>query len=173
MGLEKLFEFIENFWQSLLPFCILAPYQAGTVARLGQERRDIGPGGFHWIIPFGIEEVYKEDVVMRTTHLGNQTYTLGDGKMTTLYGVVLWRIDDIRKATMRVDNLPMTVKDSFYAVVGRNASSLTFDEIRDPDTWDAIAEACQEDTQDYGVTVLRFSFAEVCEAIPLRLLNDN
>ncbi len=170
MGLEKLFDFIESVWRSLLPFCILAPYESAQIARLGKKHRVIGPGGFHWIIPCNIEETYKEEVVMRTTHLGNQSLITADDHRVTLYGVVLWEIEDIEKATMNVDSLDMTVKDTFYAVSGGLVPSVRLQTLRNPAFAEQVRQRCEELTRDFGVKVLRFSFAECTDATPVRLM---
>ena len=68
---DKILDWIASVWDSLMPFTILAPYEAAAIARLGVYHRSLGPGGFHWMFPFGIEEQYSDIVVRRTTSLAH------------------------------------------------------------------------------------------------------
>ena len=100
---ERLIEWIEQFIDLFRFWQVINAYEEGVVLRLGKYHRNIGPG-FHFIIPFNIEEVLRDNVVPTTTRITEQTMTTADLQQVVISVILRWRISDIRKILVEVED---------------------------------------------------------------------
>jgi len=153
---DRIFDFIADAWEWLIPWVIIDQYEQGVVLRLGKFKRVVNPG-LSFIFPFGIEEVKYETVVRQTSYLDPQSLTTKDGKSVTLAGIIIYKIIDIRKFLLDIDDgeddMNNTVKRSLF-------------------NFDVFKEA-QKECFDYcGVDILAIKWSDKATARNLRLWND-
>ena len=91
-------------------------FEKGVFLRWGKYKRTVGPGlRFHF--PWGIEKLVKETVVRQTAYLDVQSLTTHDGKRVTIAGIVIFKIEDIKKFLLQIDEGETDVMNMVYGVI--------------------------------------------------------
>lgn len=163
---------IDLFVQSLQLFqfwAIVTDFERGVVLRFGVFHRELGPG-FHWLIPFAVEDLLVDNVVPRTMNLGAQSLTTKDGAQIGLGIIITARINDVRKAILEVEHLDDAVRDSCYAEVAHVVHSHTWDELQSDDVDDELLKACRKRARSYGVEVMRVQLSDLAKTRTYRLM---
>lgn len=107
--LDKLVDFIVQCITLFKFWAVYQPYEAGALLRLGKFIRVLEPG-FHWRYPFGIDQCLVEHTVPSTHSLGDESATTADGKSIGFHAVITYRVRDIAKALLEVDNVHHAVR---------------------------------------------------------------
>ncbi|MHA7128124.1 FtsH protease activity modulator HflK [Algoriphagus namhaensis] len=129
-------------------FHTVGPEEEGVVIQLGEFNRTVQPG-LNFILPYGIERMYKIPVQrqlklefgFRTTRAGTQTdYTkagygdestmlTGDLNLTDVEWVVQYRITDSYKYLFKVRNAEKTLQDMSESVMRKVVGDRTVNEV--------------------------------------------
>lgn len=168
---DRVIEFLSKWFDLLLPFTVLDPYERGVVLRLGEFHRKID-AGFHWIAPFNIETVLTDSVVPRTVNLSAQSLTTCDGVGVVVSAVVTASISNIRVALLEVEGVDDALRDSCLGVIGHLIASNTWDAIQRADFVVALTSACAEQALDYGIKIKRVQLSDVARMRAIRLHVD-
>jgi len=166
--LDKLIEILHAIWGSLLPFVVFAPYQAGVLIRLGKFERELGPG-FHWVIPFADRLVY-ENTVPRTSRVHSLATTTKDGKTVGLEAVITWRIKDLQKSLLEVNDLKDAIEDSCAGIIGTELSNALWEDILQGRMVEQLTAACRKNGWRWGVEIMRVQLTGVAPVKNIRLL---
>ena len=156
---DRLFDIIIGFWESLLPFIVVAEYERAVVLRLGRPRRILNPG-FHFIIPF-VESTLSDNVVPRTNWTTQQTGLTKDNKVVSVEMIMTWRIEDIRKALLEVERLDDAIRDTYVGVIGDAIASHNFEQLNDRSFLNKIKRDCKKKAERFGVLVEDINIAEI------------
>jgi len=155
---DRIFDFI--------PWVIIDQYEQGVVLRLGKFKRVVNPG-LSFIFPFGIEEVKYETVVRQTSYLDPQSLTTKDGKSVTLAGIIIYKIIDIRKFLLDIDDGEDDMNNIVYGIISDNVER---------NDWGTVKRSLfnfDEECFDYcGVDILAIKWSDKATARNLRLWND-
>ncbi len=169
---DRLFDFISDVWEWLIPWVVIDQYEKGVVLRLGKFNRVINPG-LNFMLPLGIEECKYETVVRQTSYLDVQSLTTKDGKSVSLGGIVIYLISDIRKFLLDIDEGENDMNNIVYGIISDTAEATKWDEIRTPEFNDLVFVDAQAQCDDYcGVTILAIKWSDKATARNLRLWND-
>ncbi len=126
----------------------VGPEEEGVVVQLGKYNRTVLPG-LNFILPFGIEKMYKipvqrqlkQEFGFRTTAAGQRSsYTkegyrdesmmlTGDLNLTDVEWVVQYRIEDSYKYLFKVRNADKTLKDMSEAAMRKIVGDRTVNEV--------------------------------------------
>ena len=150
--LDRLFELIATSLNSLVPWVVLEPYERGVYLRLGRFVREVEPG-FHWVIPCHIDTIYHENVVPRTERLSGLATTTSDGRSVGFDAVITYRISNIQKAILEVNDLKDAIADSCAGTIGTTLSNVTWEEIRHGDVVDRLTAECRKRGWKWGVEI--------------------
>lgn len=150
--LDKLWEIIAASLNALCFWCVIDPYQRAVLLRLGIFNRELGPG-FYWKLPFHIDRVLTENVVPRTERLTGLSTTTSDGKSVGFDVVVTYRIHDIQKALLEVNDLKDAIADCCAGQIGTDLSNSTWESIRHGDAIDSLTGACRKRGWKWGVEI--------------------
>lgn len=113
---NKLAELIKEFFFLFKFWIVVNAFEEAVILRFGSYSRTLRsddgwkitrkgkPTGFHFMIPFKIEEDFKDNVKPKMFDLANQSITLKDGTQITLDLSCLWSIYDIKTFTLDVEN---------------------------------------------------------------------
>ncbi|RLA25669.1 MAG: hypothetical protein DRQ63_09375 [Gammaproteobacteria bacterium] len=169
---DRIFDFIADAWEWLIPWVIIDQYEQGVVLRLGKFKRVVNPG-LSFIFPFGIEEVKYETVVRQTSYLDPQSLTTKDGKSVTLAGIIIYKIIDIRKFLLDIDDGEDDMNNIVYGIISDNVERNDWGTVkRSLFNFDVFKEA-QKECFDYcGVDILAIKWSDKATARNLRLWND-
>lgn len=167
--LDRIVEIVVTCFNSLVPWVVLNPYERGVYLRLGRFVREVEPG-FHWVIPFHVDTIYHENVVPRVERLYGLACTTSDGKMVGFDAVITYRISNITKAILEVNDLKDAIADSCAGTIGTELSNVSWEEIRHGDTVDRLTAECKKRARKWGVEIQNVQLTGVAPAKNLRLL---
>jgi len=166
--IDVLLQFIHlfKFW------VVLDPYEGGLVLRLGKFNRVLEPG-FHWVIPFGVDQVPAEHIMPKTHSLGYESITTADGKSVGFHAVVTYRVHNIKKAILEVEDVDHAVRDACLGEIGRVFRESTWEDIGYPSILDALTSACRQRGFRYGIEVISVQLAGLALCKSLRLMQNS
>jgi regulator of protease activity HflC (stomatin/prohibitin superfamily) len=118
-ALDKFFEILKECFFFFVPLAVIRTYERGVRLRSHPWRDGVGikvlGPGFHWVVPFNIDEVMKDNVAPRTHRIVSNLTTL-DGRSITIGLIVTSRIRDIEKALLEVEDMDTAMDDSCRSV---------------------------------------------------------
>lgn len=165
--LERLIDFVQQIFISLLPWAIVEPYQQAVLTRLGKFNRVLEPG-FHWRLPF-FDVVLADHVTPRTEHLVGLATTTKDGQSIGFDAVITYRISDIRKAVLDVTDLKDAIADTCAGVIGTALHAATWEAILSGDALEELTNLCRKRGWKWGVEIQAVQLAGVALVKNLRL----
>lgn len=105
LGIDRLLDIlIECFWW-FIPFTVINHYEQAVVLQFGKFSRLLHPG-FHFIIPFGIEEVITENIKPDGYDAAPITIVLRDGTSVSVSFVIIWEVTDVKQLVLEVEDKP-------------------------------------------------------------------
>lgn len=150
-------------------FVVLEPYEGGVVTRLGKYVRTIGPG-VSWLVPCGIDEVTKENVVTETADMVTQSLTTKDGQTIQLASVITYHIFDCKRYLLEVEDAGDALKDAALGYITDQVASTTWAQIRKPGFSTSLKPHIQKQARKWGVAVTNLQFSDVVACQTIRVL---
>lgn len=165
--IDLIIEFLHlfKFWQ------VVDPYEEALVLRLGRLNRHI-TCGWHAIIPFGVERVMDEHVVPAVRVMENESATTKDGKSIAFRAVATYRVRDIEKVLLEVEDGNHAVVDACVGEVARVLRESTWAEINEPEFLDKVTAAARKRAFRFGVEIMGIQFATLTLCRSIRLMGD-
>lgn len=171
-GSGKVFDKLVDLLVSSLHLCmfwtVVQAYEQAVRFRLGHFVEVLEPG-FHWRLPFAIDYVHKEHVVPRTERLASLATTTADGKSVAFDAVVTYRISDIRKAVMEVEDVRDSIADACAGVIGTSLAGATWESIRTGSISDDLTAACRKRGWKWGIEIQSVQLTGISLVRNLRL----
>jgi len=164
---DKLFELIQWIGEALVPFVIILPYQEAVRIRLGKFQATLAPG-IHWRIPIA-DSVLHENVVARTTHITGLSTTTSDGKAIGFDAVVTYRISDIKKALLEVEDVKDAVADTCAGQMGTTLADSSWDDVWHGKAVDNLTSVCRKRGWKWGIEILSVQLSGVCLVKNIRI----
>ena len=169
---DRIFDFIADVWEWLIPWVIIDSYEQGVVLRLGKFNRVVNPG-LCWVLPFGIEECKYETIVRQTSYLDVQSLTSADGKLVTISGILVYEIKDIRKFLLDIDDAETDVQNMCYGVISDCVQDSEWKEVCTKSFNRLVLDKCRNVCDNYcGVKLIHVKYSDKATARNLRLWND-
>lgn len=165
---DKLLEWIEAGLEWFGFLFIVNDYQGGVVLRFGKYHRTVGPG-LHLKWPFNIEEEMITTVVRRTSYLDVQSITSRDGKPVNASPVVIYKIGNVKRWLLEVDDAEEALNDVTYGLNDALALEHDWADIRSPDYAEKLTEAVRTEGVTWGARVEEVKFADRAQSKSLRL----
>jgi regulator of protease activity HflC (stomatin/prohibitin superfamily) len=170
--LDRLFDFLAQVWEWLIPWAVIDQYEMGVVLRWGKFNRVINPG-FRWLIPLGIESVKYETVVRQTSYLDVQSLTSLDGKPVTISAILVFTISDIRKFLLDIDEGETDLQNMCYGVIAECVETSNWHDIISMEFNKQVQTKCRRVSENYcGVKLLHVKYSDKATARNIRLWND-
>lgn len=169
---DKIWELIQWAFEALVPFVVIQPFEAGVLTRLGQYKRDLPPG-FHWVVPFHVDQVWHEHTTPRTDHLTGLATTTVDGKAIGFDAVVTWKINDIRKALMEVTELKDAIADTCAGQIGTTLAESDWASIREGKTVEQLTKVCRARGWRWGVEILQVQLSGISVVRNFRITGNS
>lgn len=148
---------------------VIDQYDMGVVLRFGKYHRTVGPG-LHLIAPFGIEEEMHDTVVRTTSYLETQTVTSSDGKSANITAILVYKIGNIKRWLLEVDDAEEALHDMTYGIISELAETKTWAEIMKPPFMDEVTELVQEEAISWGARVEAVKLSDRVASKSLRLM---
>lgn len=165
---DRLVNLLVEIWGALLPWTVVAPYEAAVLVRLGKFKRKLDPG-FHWIIPCGVDAVLNEHVTPQTHRIGGLSTTTRDGKSIGFDAVITFQVADVEKAILRVTNVKDAIVDTCTGVLGTQLSEAAWEDVVHGRATEELTKTCRARGWKWGIEVLQVQLAGVCAVKNIRL----
>lgn len=169
---DRLVELVVQFADLFRFWVVLDSFEQGVLLRLGKFERVVEPG-LHFIWPFHIDHVLYENVVPTTHSLGNESTTTKDGKSVGFHAVVTYKVHDIRKAMLEINDTDHAVRDACAGEIGRVLREHNWcDIIGSAEILDKLTGACRKRGFRYGIEVMSVQFAGLALVKSIRLMQN-
>lgn len=167
--LDKLIDFLIQCIELFKFWLVLHPYEAGVRLRLGHFHEVLNEG-FHWMIPFGVDTHLAEYIVPTTHSLGDESTTSKDGKSVGFHAVVTYKVRDIQKTLLEVDDVTHAIRDACCGEIGRVMRESTWEEMLAEDILEKLTAACRKRGFRYGIEVMSVQLAGISLVRSLRIM---
>jgi len=166
---DRIMDWLE-YWVSYFQFLfVIDQYDMGVVLRFGKYHRTVGPG-LHLIAPFGIEDSLEDTVVRTTSYLETQTVTSSDGKSVNITGILVYKIGNIKRWLLEVDDAEDALHDMTYGIISELAETKSWAQIMKPTFMDEVTELVQEEAITWGARVEAVKLSDRVTSKSLRLM---
>lgn len=167
--LDKLVDFAIQCIELFKFWVVIHPYEAGVRLRLGKFHQVL-ECGFHWMLPFGIDTHLAEYIVPTTHSLGDESTISKDGKSVGFHAVVTYKVRDIQKTLLEVDDVHHAVRDACCGEIGRVLREATWEEMLAEDILDKLTAACRKRGFRYGIEVMSVQLAGIAQVRSIRIM---
>ena len=167
--LDKLIDFLIQCIELFKFWIVVHPYEAGVMMRLGRFIRVI-ECGFHWMLPFGIDHAITEHIVPTTHSLGDESTISKDGKSIGFHAVVTYKVRDIQKALLDVEDVNHAVRDACSGEIGRVMRESMWEEMLAEDILEKLTAACRKRGFRYGIEIMSVQLAGLAQVRSIRLM---
>ena len=165
---DKLLDWIAAGVGHLQFMFVIDPYEEGVVIRLGKYNRTVEQG-WHFVAPFGIEEVIKDTVVRRTAYLSVQSLTSKDGKAVNLSPIVIYRIRNIKRWELEVDDAADAIRDITYGLNDELCTQTLWADVYTEEYAEKLTQLVKKDGTDWGASVVRVKFSDRAQSRSMRI----
>jgi regulator of protease activity HflC (stomatin/prohibitin superfamily) len=170
MGFEKLIDLLVQFME-FFRFCTIVDcYQEGVALRFGKFHRELKPG-FHWLIPFYVENPIIENVKPKVYQATTQSLMTADGKPVAVGLTITYEIRSIRKALLEVESVNEAIHDCCLATSAEHVTLATWDQLRAPTFCETLTAACRKLAFKYGIEITGVRIHELAPTRTYRLIN--
>jgi regulator of protease activity HflC (stomatin/prohibitin superfamily) len=169
---EGLLNFLIQVREWLVPWTIVQCYERGVLLRFGKFEKDLDPG-FHWCIPFGVDNAITETTVPNSCHTNTQTLLTHDNKRVNVSMCVIYTIKDTRKFLLEVEGRGAFVSDCVITAVSKHVRNTALDDLFSDKSCTALYKAARAKAFQYGVELQSLDFADCAPGTGLRLFNTS
>jgi regulator of protease activity HflC (stomatin/prohibitin superfamily) len=165
---DKLIDILREVWSELIPVEIVPPFNGGVQLRMGKLLRVLEGGRWYWKIPFA-DYTITEHTVPRTERLTGLATTTVDGKAIGFDAVITYRISDIQKALLEVNDLKDAIADTCAGIIGTELSNTSWTDIIHGNTVEMLTAACRKRGWKWGVEIQQVQLTGVAPVKNLRV----
>lgn len=158
--IDRLIEFLISIVDLFRFWIVVDQDEAGVLLRLGAYRKDLEGGRFYWKIPLKVDVERLIKVVPDTYNLSPQALTTRDAKQIVVALIVKYRIKDVKKALLEVQDRDGVIRDSALAEVATLVQANDWAVVRSPEFSDTMTKASRKPAFPYGVEILSVKFTD-------------
>ena len=169
----KWLEELINRVLSLIPrLQLINPDEGAIRITLGNHIKDCGPG---WYLYWPLIQVFCVIAVMpQVPDVRPQSVLTSDGQSFTVSGAVKYRIRDVRKAVLNIQDYDVSIQTLMCGVIIRYCSTHTVDELLNVELLEAdIKKELQKEARGWGIEIMSCYITDMGSAINLRLLTGS
>ncbi len=169
--LNRLVEFFISFLDLFRFWVVIDCYEQGVLLLRGIATRVLEPG-IHLILPFRLHVVLTENVVLTTSDLPPQALVTKDGKSIAVSAIVTWKIKDIMKFMVKVEDARGVLADASRGTIRTVLCNETWQSLHQGGS--AIDEVLTKNTRaiahKWGIDVQSVCLSDVAPARVVRHL---
>lgn len=166
---------ITNFILSSLGFfqffTVVDVYERGIVLRFGKYHRSLG-AGFHFIVPFYIDQTMTHETVLTTRNMGYQTLTTKDDIDIVLSSVVSYKIFNVKALLLEVEEAETVLEDIITGIITNAVLTSNYDKIISKKFTDKLTAEIAAQANAFGIDVTKFFFVDLASIKTIRLITD-
>lgn len=165
---DKILDWIEALIHYFQFLFVIDEYEQAVILRFGKYNRTVGPG-LHLCWPFGIEDVMKDTVVRTTSYLNVQSLTTKDGHQINSSPIVIYKIGNIKRWLLEVDDAEDALHDVTYGLNEELASESTLEEVQRPEYRQELTRRVKDAAISWGARVEEVKLSDKVKGKSLRL----
>jgi regulator of protease activity HflC (stomatin/prohibitin superfamily) len=165
---DKLIDILREIWSELIPIEVIHPYNGGIQLRMGRPLRTLAGGGWYWKLPFA-DHILTECMVPRTERLTGLATTTVDGKAVGFDAVITYKVSDIQKSLLEVNDMKDAIADTCAGIIGTELSNAGWDDIVHGNTVESLTAACRKRGWKWGVEIQQVQLTGVAPVKNLRV----
>lgn len=165
---DKLLDWVAAGVSHLQFMFIIDPYEEGVVLRLGKYNRTLEEG-WHFMAPFGIDRVIKDTVVRRTAYLNVQSLTSKDGKAVNLSPIVIYKIRNIKRWELEVDDASDAIRDITYGLNDQLCADTLWADVYTKRYAERLTQLVKKEGTDWGAFVVKVKFSDRAQSKSMRI----
>lgn len=178
---ERLIDLVINFLELFKFWIVIDEFERGVVLTLGKPRdkRFLGffggyllEPGIHWVWPMAIESVLTDNVVPTTVSLKPQSLTTKDGASIVISVAITWKIKDIRKLLLDVEDADGALVDSAHGAVCDLVSKNTWADIQLPEFSKELTRSVRKKAFRWGIEVDEVYVSDKVQTPSIRIIGD-
>lgn len=172
---EKVFEFIAEWRDRLMPFTVIDSYEEGVIMRLGNCRKVVMSDnglwgtGLHLKWPI-IETDITEPIKPRVVGFHGRSLTTKDGKNIAVSVAMTYRIHNIRKALLDVHDVDNSLDDIGQLVTARTIAQFDYKDLTSEAFSKALLSNARERGFKFGIEVMDIGLSEFAPVRTIRLV---
>lgn len=169
---DRLFDFIHSVLHLFVFWVIIDEYEQGVVKTWGVRRRKnpVLTGGFHFVLPLGIDEVLVDNVVPCVDEFDEQSLTTKDGKSITLNAVVMWSISDVEKILFEVEDSDSALEEATCGIIGEIVEGRDWSELHGRAFRKSVERRVRTRVKKWGIKIHSVQFKNLVQSRAIRLL---
>lgn len=150
---------------------LIAPDERGVRITLGHRVKVLEPGWyFLWEI---IQEIIFTTVTVQVVDLRSQSIYSKDHKNMVVSGAIKYKIADIRKAILEVQDFDNSLKALALGVLSAVASELTEDELSNTEELgNSVLKRTRDEASGWGLKLQKVYITDLGKAHNIRLLTN-
>ncbi len=170
--MEFLNRIFNTIWNMIPKIFLINPDEAGVRVTLGTRVKVLPPGWyFFWPI---IQKIIYATVTTQVKDLRSQSIPSKGGRDLILSGAVKYKIVDIRKATLEVQDYDRSLEALSLGVLLAVASTMTEDELSDTERLgDEILKKIREEAAGWGLKLQKVYITDLGRTRNVRLLTND
>jgi hypothetical protein len=165
---DRIVELVLELRDWFNPLFIVDEFEEGVVLRFGRYNRSVKPG-LHWKWPCSIEEEITTTVVRRTSYCDVQSITSRDGRSVNSSPIIIYRIGNVKRWTLEVDDAEEALNDVTYGLNDALACQSDWSEIHTSDYAVQLTALVKEEGVTWGARVEEVKFADRAQSKSLRV----
>lgn len=174
-AIAKLFDFLNDCWEDILPYFVVPQTQMAVVMRNGVYLKEAGPGP-HLKMPkiFSLgDEVNYVDVITETTETDPQSLTTLDGYEIVVSTIIKHRVSDPKTYLLDVFDVKSAIVDITMSKVKKNVMTRTWEECKEDSLDNEIAKQTRVEAKKWGVHIEYVTVVNLAKMRSLRLISNN
>lgn len=145
---------------------VIEEYEMGVRLRLGRNPKVLKPGT-HYILPFSIDTIHKDNVQNDTVEIKLAPITTLDKITIEVVSVLKFTIFDIIKHQIYTNEAKSNFKDISGGVIANMLTDATWEQCRDKKYWTDIKDKINPQIADTGIKITKawFKGMAICRVI--------
>lgn len=167
--LDKVMEFMLTVLGIFKFWYVLDCYEKGIKLRFGKYKKTLDPG-LHFMLPLYIDQVLADNIVPTTIDLGKQSLETLDGYNIVINAIILWRISNIKKILLEVEESEDLLQDICYGVISELISKNKWTDIQCPSFALICCLQMNREIHQYGIQIKKVCFSDKSITKTIRLM---
>lgn len=169
--LEKLIDFFFDILHLFRFWFVVDEYEQYILLTFGRYDRKEGKvykSGIHWRMPFGIQKEIGDNVVKKVVDLPQQNITMKCGTTITVGPIIAYKISDIIKVMLDVEDAETAARDSSRATLRQDLSKITYEEALSMDREgilvDYVTKTARAKGFKFGVEIMELGLSDFAKS---------
>ena len=158
--IDKLIEVVLQFLDLFRFWVVVDEDDAGILLRMGAFHRELKGGDWYLKRPFKIDVERVIKVTPDTHNLSSQGLTTKDGKQIVVACIVQFRISNVKKALLEVQDRDGVIRDCTFSEVCTLVQEHDWDEVRTAAFAEKMTKAARKKGFPCGVEIISVKFTD-------------